>query len=93
MRFTTVATTKGQLTIPKEVREKLQIKPGVRIDIFPTTDGTGFIGKPQKASRIMDFAGDLKHLDDKKPLKEIREISQKKAAVEIVARIEKNQSQ
>lgn len=81
----TTTTSKGQITIPKEIRDKLGLKPGVKIDIYPTTNG--FIGKPQRKSRIMDFAGSLKHLDDGRPFKEIREQAQKAAAEEIVRRL------
>lgn len=89
MRFTTIATSKGQLTIPKEIREKLNLKAGVKVDIYPTTDGTGFIGRLQRKSRIMEFAGDLQHLNDGKSLQEIKEVTQKKAAETIVKRLEK----
>lgn len=82
MRFTTVATTKGQLTIPKEVREKVGLKSGMRVDIYPTEDG--FLGKIQRKSRILDFAGDLKHLDKGESYQEIREKTQALAAKEIV---------
>jgi AbrB family looped-hinge helix DNA binding protein len=82
MRFTTVATTKGQLTIPKEVRQKLNLKTGVKIDIYPTADG--FIGRLHKPSRIFDFLGDMKHLDKKEPLAEIRRKAQENASKELV---------
>lgn len=82
MRFTTVATTKGQLTIPKEVREKLGLKSGIKVDIYPTKNG--FIGRLHKQSRIFDFMGDLKHLDKKEPLVEIRKKAQENAANEII---------
>ena len=84
MRFTTVTTTKGQLTIPKTVRDKLGLKSGIRVDIYPTENG--FIGKLQRKSKILDFAGDLKHLDDNQPLGEIRNKAQEIAAKEIVSK-------
>jgi len=82
MRFTTVATTKGQLTIPKEVRDKLNLKAGIKVDIYPTADG--FIGRLHKPSRIFEFLGDLKHLDKNESLAEIREKAQENASNELV---------
>lgn len=36
-------TSKGQVTIPKKVREFLGLKPGASIDFEPTIDGRVFI--------------------------------------------------
>lgn len=33
------ATSKGQITIPQDIREKLGIEPGTRVDFVPTPDG------------------------------------------------------
>lgn len=87
MNFTTTLTSKAQVTIPKPVREKLGLKKGTKIDIFPTPDG-GFMGRPKRKSNIMKFAGDLAHLDDGRPWKEIREEAEKMAASELVSRYE-----
>ncbi len=81
MSFTTTLTTKNQLTLPKPVRDKLGVKKGVRFDIYPTSDG--FIGRIKRKSRILDFAGDLKGLDNGKSINQIREETQKLAAEEI----------
>jgi len=72
MSFTTTLTSKNQFTLPLPVREKLGLKRGTKIDIFPTLDG-GFIGRPHRKSRILEFAGRFKYLDDNKSWKEIRE--------------------
>ncbi|MDO8498681.1 MAG: AbrB/MazE/SpoVT family DNA-binding domain-containing protein [bacterium] len=85
MSFTTTLTTKNQLTLPKPVRDKLGVKKGVRFDIYPTSDG--FIGRLKRRSRILNFAGDLKNLDNGKTIKEIREEAQRLAAEEINAKI------
>ncbi len=82
MGFTTTITTKNQLTLPKPVRDKLGVKKGMKFDIYPTSDG--FIGRLKRKSRILDFAGDLQDLDDGKNLREIREETQRLAAIEIV---------
>lgn len=92
MRISTTTTSKGQLTIPKVVRDKLGINTGTKVDIFPTQDGTAFIGKPQRKSRILEFAGDLKHLDKGEPLSEIRKKAQALAAEEIVKKWKKQKS-
>ncbi len=85
MSYTTTTTSKGQLTIPKTVRDKLGIKSGVRVDIYPTENG--FIGRMHRKSRIMEVIGDLQHLDKGEPLSEIREKAQKLASKEIVAKL------
>lgn len=72
MNYTTSITAKYQITLPKSVREKLGLKIGGKVIIHPTSDGN-FIGMPKRKSKIMDFAGSLKHLDDGKSWKEIRE--------------------
>lgn len=81
MGFTTTLTSKNQLTLPRPVREKLGVKRGVKFDIYPTNDG--FIGRIKRRSRILNFAGDLKKVDDGKQLAAIRQESQKLAAKEI----------
>lgn len=84
MHLTTTLTSKAQITIPKSVREELGLKTGTKIDIFPTLDG-GFIGRPKRKSNIMKFAGSLAHLDDGRPLKEIREEAERMAVEEWIA--------
>lgn len=79
MRFTTTTTSKGQLTIPKEVRDKLGLRQGVKVDLYATADGR-FIGVPQKPSKIMDFMGDLKHLDKNEPFADIKSKAQQMGA-------------
>lgn len=86
MSFTTTLTTKNQLTLPKAVRDKLGVQKGVRFDIYPTSDG--FIGRIKRKSKILDFAGDLKELDDEKSINQIRQESQKLAAEVIVSSID-----
>lgn len=85
MNFTTTLTTKNQFTLPKSVREKLGLKIGIKIDIFPTLDG-GFIGRPRNQSDILEFAGDLAQLDDGRPLKEIRDEAERLAVKEWISK-------
>lgn len=51
--FTTM-TTKGQLTIPKEVRERLNLSPGTR---FYVTERNGQVVAIPKNRRVADLAG------------------------------------
>lgn len=82
MRSITTTTSKGQITIPKEVRQKLGLKTGAKIDIYTTDDG--FIGKLRRQSKIFEFMGDLQYLDKGESLRLIREKAQASAASEIV---------
>lgn len=84
MNFTTTLTTKNQLTLPKLIRDRLGLKTGTKIDIFPTLDG-GFIGRPKLKSNILEFAGNLAHLDDGRPWNEIRKEAEELAAREWVS--------
>ncbi len=86
MVLTTTFTSKGQITIPKKIREKNKYKIGQKVDIYPTNDG-GFIAKPHRKSRIMEFAGFLKHLDKGENLNEVRKIAQANAARYIVSKM------
>jgi len=53
-------TSKGQITIPIEVREKLRLKAGDKIDFFETEDGK-FTLRPKTGS-IMDLRGCIPNL-------------------------------
>ena len=44
----------------------------------------GFVAKPHRLSKIMDFAGFLKHLDKGEDLNKVRKIAQANAARYIV---------
>lgn len=50
-------TSKGQTTIPKEIREKLGLKPGTKLHFNLMPDGT--ISVRAKTGTIMDLAGIL----------------------------------
>lgn len=53
--FTTM-TSKGQLTIPKDVRDRLSLKPGTRF--YVTIRGNEVVAMP-KNKRLADLAGAL----------------------------------
>jgi AbrB family looped-hinge helix DNA binding protein len=57
---TATVTSKGQITIPIEVRETLKLKAGDKVDFFETEEGT-FAFKPKTGS-ISDLKGILQKL-------------------------------
>ena len=48
--MSTTVTTKGQVTIPKNVRDKAGIKPGDKVVVQATASGGVYIERPGKAS-------------------------------------------
>jgi AbrB family looped-hinge helix DNA binding protein len=58
---TATVSSKGQITIPAEVRESLRLKAGDKIEFFEDQDGR-FSFVPKSGS-IMDMEGILKHLE------------------------------
>ncbi|MDH3375769.1 MAG: AbrB/MazE/SpoVT family DNA-binding domain-containing protein [Gammaproteobacteria bacterium] len=51
-------TSKGQVTVPKDIRERFSIEPGTKLDFKPNDDGT-FSVRPLKRSAL-SIAGVLK---------------------------------
>lgn len=54
-------TSKGQVTIPKEVRDRLGIEPGDEL-VFVEEDGATVIRKEIRESPFREYRGYLKHL-------------------------------
>ncbi len=54
-------TSKGQVTIPKEVRERLGVHPGEELG-FEEKDGLLFVSKVVTKSPFDKWVGKLKHL-------------------------------
>ena len=52
-------TTKGQITIPKEIRDALRLKPGDRVNFILQGDGTALL-RPV-TGRLEDLIGILKY--------------------------------
>ena len=44
-------TTKGQVTIPKEIRERLGIGPGSEVDFVPSADGVRLVAVNENVSK------------------------------------------
>jgi len=55
-------TTKGQLTIPKSVRDRLNIEPGDKLDIIALDDDT-FTFRRVKRTTLNDLAGIVPYED------------------------------
>jgi AbrB family looped-hinge helix DNA binding protein len=70
---TAKVTSKGQITIPKEIREKLGISPGERIG-FVEKRGLFFIKKPLKKSPFDKWMGKLENLKGSKTDKIIEDL-------------------
>jgi antitoxin PrlF len=51
-------TTKGQVTIPKDVRDRLELKPGDRLDFLVEEDGSVRVRK--RSVDILDIVGIVK---------------------------------
>ena len=58
MSCDTTLTSKGQTTIPKEIRDSLRIKPGDRMTFTLMPDGT--VVMRVKNRRIVELAGSLR---------------------------------
>ncbi|MGE0666297.1 MAG: AbrB/MazE/SpoVT family DNA-binding domain-containing protein [Sphingomonadales bacterium] len=50
-------TSKGQFTLPKDVRDRMNLKPGDRLDFHVAPDGT-LVGRRTSRS-VMEIAGIL----------------------------------
>jgi AbrB family looped-hinge helix DNA binding protein len=77
-----VLTSKGQMTIPKEVRKALNLKPSGKIVIM--VDGDQAILKPLKGD-ILDIGGSIAIPNSEKPVdfRKIREEVRKRVAKKV----------
>ena len=65
-------TSKGQITIPKEVRERLGVKPGDSLEF--SFEGERLEVRPKKRRSILEFRGVLK-IDRALPREEERRLA------------------
>jgi AbrB family looped-hinge helix DNA binding protein len=65
MTIDATLTSKGQTTIPKEIRDSLGLKPGDRMTFTLMPDGT--VVMRVKSRSVMDLAG-LLHRKGRKPV-------------------------
>ena len=60
-----ILTSKGQMTVPKEVRKALNLKPSEKVIIV--VEGNQAVIKPLKGN-ILDIGGSIKISDKEKPV-------------------------
>jgi AbrB family looped-hinge helix DNA binding protein len=80
-----VLTSKGQMTIPKEVRKALNLRPSEKVIIV--VEGNRAILQPLKGN-LLDIGGSVKVADREKPIefKKVREEVKKRVAKKIATR-------
>lgn len=71
-------TSKGQITIPKEIRDALHLHPGVRVDFVREKDGR-VLFRPATRS-LLDFSGMLRHAGRPVSVEEMKEAVRRRAA-------------
>ncbi len=78
-------TSKGQMTIPKEVRKALNLRPSEKVIIV--VEGNRAILQPLKGN-LLDIGGSVKITDREKPIefKKVREEVKKRVAKKIATR-------
>jgi len=68
----TKISTKGQVILPKILRDRLHWKPGMELDIEARPDGVLLKpGNGKKKGSILDFAGILKYAGPPKTIEEM----------------------
>jgi len=80
-----VLSSKGQMTIPKEVRKALNLRPSEKVIIV--VEGNRAILQPLKGN-LLDIGGSVKITDREKPIefKKVREEVKKRVAKKIATR-------
>lgn len=74
-------TSKGQVTIPKSIRDRLRIEPGSRL-AFRMEAGTRMIVEVEPGAGAPSLAGALRHLARERPIsvEEMKEATRRRAA-------------
>lgn len=80
-----VLTSKGQMTIPKEVRKALNLRPSEKVIIV--VEGNRAILQPLKGN-LLDIGGSVKITDKEKPIefRKVREEVKKRVAKKVATR-------
>jgi AbrB family looped-hinge helix DNA binding protein len=80
-----VLNSKGQMTIPKEVRKALNLQPSEKVIIV--VEGNQAIIQPLKGN-LLDIGGSVKITDREKPIdfKKVREEVKKRVAKKVATR-------
>lgn len=80
-----VLSSKGQMTIPKEIRKALNLRPSEKVIIV--VEGNQAILQPLRGS-LLDIGGSVKITDREKPIefKKVREEVKKRVAKKIATR-------
>ncbi len=80
-----VLTSKGQMTIPKEVRKALNLRPSEKVIIV--VEGNQAILQPLRGN-LLDIGGSVKITDREKPIdfKKVREDVKKRVAKRVATR-------
>jgi len=80
-----VLTSKGQMTIPKEVRKALNLHPSEKVIIV--VEGNQAIIQPLKGN-LLDIGGSVRTIDREKPIdfKKVREEVKKRVARKVARR-------
>lgn len=77
-----VLTSKGQVTIPKEIRQILKLKPKDKLVFLP--DGDKAIMIPATRGTILDLYGSVKHEGEPINFKKLRKEFEKDMAQMVV---------
>ncbi|HEX5502259.1 MAG TPA: AbrB/MazE/SpoVT family DNA-binding domain-containing protein [Thermomicrobiales bacterium] len=83
--FTVTLSSKGQLTLPAEVRRRAHLDTGDRLRLTLRDDGTLELTKPTYAG-VDDIVGVAGSLDEPRPWHEVREIAREERAAEVARR-------
>ena len=78
-------SSKGQLTLPAEVRRRLQLDKGDKLRFIMHDDGTLELKKPVYSS-IDDVVGSAGRLEEPHPWHEVREIAREDHVAALVRR-------
>ena len=83
--YTVRLSSKGQLTLPAEVRRRLRLDTGDKLRVILHDDGTLELKKPPYAS-VDDVAGSAGRLSEPRPWHEVRDTAREDHVAALVER-------